>query len=105
MASSAISPSERSASPIARSITPSPTSEACRVAAEHFIWARTKAGLSLVQIMESIGQPWSYSMGEDDVLIALERAWLMINRPYKKARPIGRKLSPRFAATALALTG
>ena len=75
---------------------------ACQVAAEHFIWARTKGRQSLEELMESIGVPWSYSMGEDDVLIALERAWLMIAEPYRKARPVKRSsmLSGTFCRRA-----
>ena len=60
---------------------------ACRVAVEHFLWA-TAAGQSLVDILRSIGLKPDLTMGADDVLVALERAWLMVHRPYRKARPL-----------------
>jgi hypothetical protein len=64
---------------------------ACRVAAEHMLWA-LKNGQSLADILLSIGHSVAPGMGEDDVLIALEREWLMVCRPYRKARPHGTRL-------------
>lgn len=61
--------------------------QACQVAAEHYLWAK-KNGQSLADILLSIGHTVTPGMGEDDVLVALEREWLMICRPYKKARQI-----------------
>jgi hypothetical protein len=59
---------------------------ACTIAADHLRWATTKGKQSLADIMLSIGETAKPGMGEDDVLIALERAWLMVCRPYRKAR-------------------
>lgn len=54
--------------------------DACAIAAEHFAWAR-RDGQSLVQILASIGLTPKPGDGEDDVRVALERAWLMICEP------------------------
>jgi hypothetical protein len=78
--------------------------QACQVAAEHYLWAR-KDGQSLADILLSIGHIARPGVGEDDVLVALEREWLMICEPYKKARPVKLKTEGKCPVKATDYSG